>query len=153
MRAIFHLNKDGKAKCGTRKYFISLTNDMTQVNCQRCLNKRSYTLEILPITENYIGKIFHYQFGYDMTLNVYAKVIRQTEKTLIAQECYTCAKDDYGRGEGRAVAGDIKPNGEIYKIILRRKTDRWGTRQYFKGMGRYGCDLWDGKPNYHNSWD
>ena len=154
---MIHKDKGGRAKCGTYRskwnFDFQITSDDSKVDCSKCLNKRSYKIEVLPVDDSYIGKVFTYSFGYDMTINVYAKVIERNGKVLIAKECWANVKDDYGKGAGRSTAGGVKPDGQTYRITLRRKTNRWGVREYFTGMGRYGCSLDDGKPSYYNTWD
>lgn len=150
---MIHLNKNNKPKCGTRGRYFYIVDDLSKVTCGKCLGKRTYKIEGVALDGDYVGKIFTYSFGYDMTLNVFAKVIAQKGNVLIAQECLLDVSDDNGRGNGRAVAGGLKDGGDVYKISKKRKTNRYGVCEYWVGMGRYGCDLWDGKSKYHNTWD
>lgn len=119
----------------------------------RAQNKRINKVEIL--TEDYTGKIFHYSFGYDMTINVYAKCIKQTGKTLYLKECYRMVSGDDGRGEGKATTtGEINPQGEEFQT-QKRGVYQNGVKkyEYFTGPGNHSWKIWDGKPNYHNTWD
>jgi hypothetical protein len=158
-----HLNAgEGAAKCGCNIYkswdtgekkisqrvWIRLTDNREEATCKRCKGEVK-TAETLTLNKNYVGQIFHYSFGYDMTINVYAKCIRQSGKTLYCKECYANVKDDCGRGAGRAVAGGIKEDEKEFKMSLKKS--RWG-HEYFAGQRRHWW-LWDGKENYHNTWD
>lgn len=161
------MQNDGSYKCGSNVYISWKTNErkimanmykptsteIEKVTCKRCLNKVNRPT-VLPITENYVGKIFHYSFGYDMTLNVYAKCIAQTDKSLTLQECHANVKDDDGRGNGRAIAGDIDSESKPFRVILYEKN--YGDRKYSYWAGGRAArrwTLWDGIANYHNSWD
>lgn len=162
---MIHKNIEGKAKCGSAPYhkyswnFQLSTND-SLVNCKRCLNtvKRECTFE--PIAENMVGKIFHTSWGYDMTINEYVKVIKQDEKSLLVQECYTKTNgQEYGwTSQGEAMAGGVKPDGKKFRVFnkVRRYNDYKGNpAMYQMWVGKlHECatswSLWDGKPDYEN---
>ena len=108
-------------KISTRKFLAGVT-EPEKVSCKRCLNTVKRPV-IMKLTDNYVGKIFHAQWGYDMTINDYAKVIKQTASTLTLQICYTMTNGESysGRGTGKAWAGDINQfywecNGKENKI-------------------------------------
>lgn len=161
------LQNDGSYKCGANVYLSWKTNErkimtnmykptsteINNVTCKRCLNKVNRPT-IKPITENYVGKIFHYSFGYNMTINVYAKCLSQTDKSLMLQECHAIVKGDNGMGNGRAVAGDIDTNEKPFRVMQYEKDGYNSKYSYWKGgKSRYGWSLWDGNSNYHNTWD
>jgi len=158
-----HLTNDGeKAKCGARSYYRSgmlyITDDRDRVTCKRCLGTVEKTSAIAELTGDYVGKIFTYSFGYDMTINVFAKVVRQTKKTLFLQEVEMSVSDDCGQGSGRAEASpEITENGVEYPIIEGSKIIKAQKRVYPYGeywvSGRHHWYEWDGKPKYHNTWD
>lgn len=146
----------GKAKCGSTPWdsrygSLSLSEDRAQVNCKRCLNTVKRTRKPAVITEDMIGKIFHTSWGYDMTINQYAKVIKQSPKSILLQECLADVKDDCGRGAGTATTqGSLRLNGEQFRLY--KKTTPWGTSWAGGGECRYWSE-WDGKASYHNTWD
>lgn len=145
----------GKAKCGStpwnRHYGLSLSEDRTLVDCKRCLGTVKRTTQPAQIAENMIGKIFHTSWGYDMTINEYAKVIKQSPKSILLQECYRAVSDDNGMGNGRATTGgELKPNGEQFRLF--KKTTAYGYRWSGGGQCRYWSE-WDGRSSYHNTWD
>lgn len=150
-----HINKDGKAKCGatpwSRYSWLNLTDDPTKADCKRCLGTVKRTVLPAEITENMIGKIFHTSWGYDMTINEYAKVIKQSPKSILLQECYRSVENDDGRGNGRATTmGTLKPDGEQFRLY--KKTSKYGDRWAGGGECRYWSE-WDGRESYHNTWD
>ena len=152
---MIHLQIGNKAKCGAttwRKWSLNLvlTTDKTKVNCKRCLGTVKRTVQPTAINENMIGKIFHTSWGYDMTINEYAKVIKQSPKSILLQKCYANVTDDNGQGNGSATAADIKPDGEQFRLF--KKTTSYGERWAGGGQCRYWSE-WDGKANYHNTWD
>lgn len=164
---ITHLKtSDGKAKCGSTPYHryssLLLSDDKSQVTCKRCLGTVTRSTVTAPIEGNMVGKIFHTSYGYDMTINEYVKVIGQTEKSLLVKECYAIVRDDYGLGGGNAVAGGLKKDGKEFRIF--RKVRTW-TNPYTQETNTWeswvgslhqcanSWSLWDGRPDYHNTWD
>lgn len=174
---VVHLrNADGSAKCGcnvywhfdydaagkvvgkTKKvgsrYFLYFAKDGEKATCKRCLNEVARP-EVVPVPENWASLVFHRSFGYDMTFNVYAKPLRKTEKGLVCQECYTAvvAGDPNGYlGDGRAVAGDLKPDEKPFLMTFKKAAESRGGYQYWTGDGN-GWSVWDGSPNYENHCD
>jgi hypothetical protein len=153
-----HLNKNGKAKCGatpwSRYSWLNLTDDKKQVDCKRCLGTVKKPAAVAKITENMIGKIFHTSWGYDMTINEYVKVIGQTDKSLLVQECTTASNGlEYAPGSvGKAWAGGLKKDGKQFRLF--RRVTSWGD--YWKGSLHSSADiwsLWDGTPDYENHLD
>ena len=156
---IIHMELNGNPKCGARSYWshslsLATTSDGSTVTCKRCRGEVNVA-ETLPITENYVGKVFQYSYGYDMTINVYAKCIRQTAKTLILQECFCKVVDDDGRGSGKSWAGEVDPEKKPFSIVHKRKNTGHGNSYlYWAGGGsRHHWDLWNGQPDYYNTWD
>lgn len=161
-----HADKgNGQAKCGATPWgrMGALWIDSTytrnlgyKVNCKRCLGTVKKNARSAEIKENMIGKIFHTSWGYDMTINEYAKVIEQSPKSILLQECTRSVRDDYGRGAGRATTlGTLKPDGEKFRLYKKVRTNYNGTEyETWAGGGevRYWSE-WDGKESYHNTWD
>lgn len=155
-----HINKNGKAKCGatpwSRYGYLNLTEDKSQANCKRCLGTVERQSQSATISQNLVGKIFHTSWGYDMTINEYAKVVKQSEKSILLQECYAAVSDDNGMGGGRATTdGTLKPNGDKFRLYKKvRKMHDGRTYESWAGGGqcRYWSE-WDGQSSYHNTWD
>lgn len=153
-----HLEKEsGKAKCGSRPwghaaYLWRLTSNPDEVQCRRCKGTINRRYENEAIKEKMVGRIFHTSFGYDMTINVFAKVIKQTEKTITLQPIKTSVKDDDGRGNGRAKPYD-EPDTTEKIFTLKKMKSKEGSYSYWSG-GKYGpWSEWDGQEHYHNTWD
>ena len=105
-------------------------------------------------------KIIHTSFGYDMTINVYAKVLSETAKTMLVQEIGATVNDDNGTGNGRAFPDASVVKGEPFRVYKRNKTWDGSNDNYYKGKlpGYSSVDFWtdyerNGKGNYHNTWD
>ena len=93
--------------------------------------------------------IIRTSFGYDMTINVYAKVLKETAKTMLVQEVGTKVANDNGMGNGSATPDPKELKGNPFRVY---------KRNYFTGENAYrGKDQtwkdWSGKSNYHNTWD
>lgn len=147
----YHMNVDGKPKCGkvfTR--FPVLTEDPDKVTCKRCLGTVRHAKHD-PIKENYVGKYFKHSFGYDMTINEYAKVVAQTEKSLTCVRCHASVSSANGGpwyGTGVSVPG--AETGEMF--VIRNVKDYGGGYIVGAGAGRH-WSIWNGKPNYYNTND
>lgn len=150
---------DGTSKCGAtgwggRTLWLDCTytrNLGYTVNCKRCLGTVKQTRKPAAIKENLLGKIFHTSWGYDMTINEYAKVIKQSPKSILLQECYAAVSDDNGLGGGRATTdGTLKPGGDQFRLY--KKTTSCGETWAGGGECRYWSE-WDGRESYHNTWD
>lgn len=156
-----HLNSgDGGAKCGVNVYLDPYPNgydkpkvnppvrkissrlllyfeDLSRgrkANCKRCLNKveRAKTVEA---NDDLTGKVFHYSFGYDMTINVYAKAIKKTKKGWICREL---AAIGWGNAYGPGSTGKTRASNEFKKdakpFLMLKKLSKCG-HTYFTGNG------------------
>ena len=166
-------NPDGSAKCGcnvyyhydydaegkvvgkTKKvgsrYYLYFAKEGEKPTCKRCLNEVARP-EVVAVPDNWSTLVFHYSFGYDMTFNVYAKPVRKTTKGVVCVECNTnvVAGDPNGyRGDGRAVAGDVKTDEKPFFMTLKKS--KYGS-EYWAGNGK-NWSVWDGQPNYENRCD
>lgn len=147
---------EGKAKCGSRSYwgYGTYLEKLPNVpaNCKRCLGKVEKRYETIAFDPSYLGKIIHRSFGYDMTFNVYAKIIKLNAKSATAIEIktMTVAGEPYGHmGTGR-VRPLHEPVGEPFIIYLKKfKQGEWTS---IVGDGN-SWSLWDGQSNYENHWD
>lgn len=163
MSVVIHAPKPddpNKAKCGAWGRWLYIDSEYTrskgyEINCKKCLGTSRQTTVSQKIEEDMIGKIFHCSWGYDMTLNDYAKVIAQTDKSILLQECYTNVSNDDGRGNGKAVPGGLNPEGEKFRLFFKVRDTGYGNPYpYWAGGPSYrSWHEWEGRPNYHNTWD
>ena len=97
-----------------------------------------------------LGQIVCSSYGYDMTLVEYYVVTRMTKASVWLRPIHCVVTGDDGRGEGRAMpdsswqAADDK--------VFRKKIQLSGDKQYVSDSIKY-FRIWDGKPQYYNSWD
>jgi hypothetical protein len=103
------------------------------------------------VQEVKVGDIITYSYGYDMTINVYAKIIAKTPKGFKAVAVQKNIMNDDGMGNGRSVPVDT-PVAGAEPFTLRVGTYHNGDRAYLAGKGQH-WDLWDGQPDYYNTWD
>ena len=148
---IMHMAKEnGKPKCGqVRGWSFWVTKDPDKVTCKKCLGTAKHAT-VEPITDNMVGKVLRYSFGYDMTINVYAKVIRQTAKALVCKECYASVQDDYGKGEGRSTCGEVKEDAK--EFMIKRMKSAHGY-EHWSGAGNCWQVERPGEKHYYNTWD
>lgn len=108
-------------------------------------------------TDKLVGKIIHTSWGYDMTINEYAVIIAETDKTVKCKMVQTAVSNDDGLGNGKAMP-TLKETGEAFRLHKRQ----WnggaiyfkGSYPYCNGSKRSDCfSLWNGRANYHNTWD
>lgn len=177
--AVVHLrNEDGSAKCGCNVWkvhekdengnrievrkimrrFLYFENKEKGLHatCKRCLNQVTRETSVLVPDDDLTGKVFHRSFGYDMTINVYARPIKKTAKGLWCQEVK--ANIDQGAwspGGGKSSAGTTFDDN--HKPFLMQKKSRPGMSGnpfiYWTGDGH---DWWvsdETTTHYENHWD
>jgi hypothetical protein len=98
------------------------------------------------VTENLVGRILHHSFGYDMTLNDFYVIERQTPTTVIARAIGSQREGGFSgyevpdatkKGEQRvrfSIRGNA-PNGQLYFIAGHRHA--WlhdGGRVYYNEL-------------------
>ena len=151
---IVHIQKqDGSPKCGSMRWHgmpLYYANETRPATCKRCLNA-GFKPQAVTITENFVGKIFHTSWGYDMTFNEFAVVISQSETAITLQMCHTRTNgDEYGHlSQGKAWT-DGKPTGK--KFTLRKVTTKYGATHWTTYKHHYWSE-WDGRPMYENHID
>ncbi len=89
-------------------------------------------------------------FGYDMTLVEYYVVTRVTKASVWLRPINRIVSNDDGRGEGKAMPDTSWQAPD--SAIFRKKIKVSDGRQFVSDMIKY-FRIWDGKPQYHNSWD
>ena len=100
-----------------------------------------------------VGQIVCSSYGYDMTLVQYYVVERLTKASVWLREIKTIVTNDDGRGEGQAMP-DIESIGSLldYNFSFRKKIKVSEGKEYVSDSIKY-FRIWDGKPQYYNSWD
>ena len=100
-----------------------------------------------------LGQIVCSSYGYDMTLVEYYVVTRMTKASVWLRPINTIVTGDDGRGEGRAMP-DIESIGSLldYERSFRKKIQVSEGKQYVSDTIKY-FRIWDGTPQYYNSWD
>lgn len=155
---------EGKAKCGARSYWgygtylEKLPN--APANCKRCLGKVQQRYEAVEPPKEALGRILHYSWGYSMTFNEYAKIIKLNAKSAVAVPMKVMTNGgEYGPG-GTGKARPIhEPNGEPFTILFKRfRGELYGqtnTNISIVGGKTHGrtWSYWDGESNYENHWD
>lgn len=149
---------EGKAKCGSRSYWgygTSLASETRQANCRRCLGTVQRRYETIEPPKEALGKIIHYSWGYDMTFNEYAKIIKLNAKSALAVPMVvsTNGMENGPGGEGKA-RPIHEPKGEPFVVLFKK----------FMGGDHYSIvggktvegrtwSYWNGESNYENHWD
>lgn len=143
--------EEGKAKCGARPWGMTLglyfAKEGMQATCRRCLGTTRRRPNA-PLTRNYVGKILHCSWGYDMTFNEYARVIAQTAKSVkvVRLSTMTNGGENGYQGTGKAVPGP--ETGKTFTAINRGSAES----PYFAFEGRH-WSLWNGSADYENHID
>lgn len=152
------VNDEGKVKCGAVSWGygpgVYATKEVEKVTCSRCKGTVRRTVTSGSFEGNWKGKIFHTSFGYDMTINRYAMVVKQNAKSVLVRECGAIVKDDNGCGAGNATCGEPDMSSKPF-LIFKKMRDYGNGRppsESYVGDGTWWTE-WDGKKNYHNTWD
>jgi len=102
-----------------------------------------------------VGQIVCSSYGYDMTLVEFYVVTRMTKATVWLRCIGSIVSNDDGRGNGRAVPDmkSIKGDSPFHYVpVFRKRIQVSNGRQYISDSLKY-FSIWDGKPQYYNSWD
>ena len=97
-----------------------------------------------------VGQIVCSSYGYDMTLVEYYVVDRMTKASVWLRPVHCVVTGDDGRGEGKAMP-DTSWQASDDKVFRKRIQLSEG-KQYVSDSIKY-FRIWDGKPQYYNSWD
>ena len=97
-----------------------------------------------------VGQIVCSSYGYDMTLVEYYVVDRMTKASVWLRPVHCVVTGDDGRGEGKATP-DTSWQASDDKVFRKRIQLSEG-KQYVSDSIKY-FRIWDGKPQYYNSWD
>ncbi len=104
------------------------------------------------------GDILMTSWGYGMTINDYCKVLENTGKTLKCVMLSCRVENDNGVGDGHSMPEPESEKGEQFRIRIAEHEDYIslvGSYPYANGSSkRKGYwHVWNGKPNYYNTWD
>lgn len=102
-----------------------------------------------------VGQIVCSSYGYDMTLVEYYVVTRMTKASVWLRPINCVVTGDDGRGEGRAVpdlSWQGRPLPSSDDKVFRKKIQLSDGKQYVSDSIKY-FRIWDGTPQYYNSWD
>lgn len=150
---------EGKAKCGARSYWGYGTSleklPNAPANCKRCLGKVERRYEIVEPPKEALGKILHYSWGYDMTFNEYAKIIKLNARSAVAVplSVSTNGKEHGYKGEGKA-RPIHEPKGESFLVMFKKfKDGEYVSIVGGKTTGGRSWSYWNGESNYENHCD
>lgn len=150
---MIHLDVNGKAKCGTSSYrrpwLIATTNDIKSVNCRKCLGTGRKPQKCIELSENIIGKILHYSWGYDMTINEFYVIKKQTAHSVLAEEIGSIK---YGGFSGSEIPDVNKKTGNYVRFLVK-PANYSGDKYYFIGNGGKCATIHNGKSLYFNTLD
>lgn len=100
--------------------------------------------------------ILHAQYGYDMTINHYYKIIEDGKKTALVQEIGKTVTNDDGMGNGKSMPDTNIVIGKPFRAYKRVFSNGYRDGEILyksKYFADGSADVWDGKPNYYNTWD
>lgn len=150
---------EGKAKCGSRSYwgYGTYLEKLPSVpaNCKRCLGTVVHRYETIEPPKEALGRILHYSWGYDMTFNEYAKIVKLNAKSAIAVPMKVMTNggehSHMGTGKARPIH---EPNGEPFTVLFKKFKDG-GHISIVGGKttGGRSWSYWNGESNYENHWD
>ena len=97
-----------------------------------------------------VGQIVCSSYGYDMTLVEYYVVDRMTKSSVWLRPIETKVFGDDGRGEGKALpnTGWQAPDSSVFRKRIQLSEGKQYVSDSIKCFR-----IWDGKPQYYNSWD
>lgn len=153
-------------RCNRVRWGIGLLPDgsigVKGVNCKKCLGlpRRANSFPaVSTVGMDLVGKILHTSWGYDMTINNFAKVVGMTPKGVKCVMIGARVVDDYGKGDGKAFADPSIVTSPVF--VLKVSKDTMGNPM-IKGSYPF-CDnskrkgyftITDSaKGHYHNTWD
>ena len=102
-----------------------------------------------------LGQIVCSSYGYNMTIVEYYVVTRLTKASVWLRCIRTIVTGDDGRGEGKAMP-DMKSlesdSPWQHCPVFRKKIQLSDNKQFVSDSIKH-FRIWDGKPQYHNTWD
>ena len=105
---------------------------------------------ILQTEKFEIGQVVCSSYGYNMTIVEFYLVDRMTKSNVWLRPIGRIVKNDDGRGDGTAEPSlDFKAADSL---VFRKKIQLSDGKQYVSDSMKH-FRIWDGKPQYHNTWD
>lgn len=87
-----------------------------------------------------------------MTINDYAVIVEETEKTVLCKMLKAKVLSDYGKGDGKSMPS-LEETGQTFRLHKRGDCFK-GSYPFCNNSKRKDVFmLWDGKANYYNTWD
>ena len=97
-----------------------------------------------------LNQIICSSYGYNMTFVEYYVVTRMTKASVWLRPIGCIVTGDDGRGEGRAIPDTSVQAPDCN--IFRKRIQYWdGVEGISDSIKAFR--IWDGKPQYHNTWD
>lgn len=104
----------------------------------------------LQTNEFELDQIICSSFGYDMTIVEFYVVARMTKASVWLRPIGRIVTGDDGQGEGKAIPDTSVQASDCN--IFRKRIQHWDNVEGISDSIKY-FRIWDGKPQYHNTWD
>ena len=150
-----HKDSNGKPKCGARqrygRFALYITNNDSEVTCKRCSGTSKKPQKTETLTEDIIGKLLHYSWGYDMTINEFYVITKQTPHSVLAEKIGTRQQESsgYGYGAGTETPDTALRTGLVVRFLAKKG---WNNDLIFLGNGAC-ASLHNGESMYFNTND
>ena len=153
---IHALNNEGHLKCGNISYSRLAAQEKLynakqaqemgiKPTCKKCLGtvtRRNYTADIS--SQNLIGKVIRYSYGYDMTINEFFIITAQTPHSVMAAPIAS----NYVTGGGYTGEEVCLPDTIVGNPVRFQVKDYGGSSLYFK-RGHHSASLIDPTRSFH----
>ena len=97
-----------------------------------------------------LNQIICSSYGYNMTIVDYYVVARMTKASVWLRPIGRIVTGDDGRGEGKAIPDTSVQAPDCN--IFRKRIQRYDSIEGISDSIKY-FRIWDGRPQYHNTWD
>ena len=97
-----------------------------------------------------LNQVICSSFGYDMTIVEFYVVARMTKASVWLRPISRIVTGDDGRGEGKAIPDTSVQAPDCN--IFRKRIQRYDSIEGISDSIKY-FRIWDGRPQYHNTWD
>ena len=127
--------------------------------CHNSFSKQLHRFSPMTVTANdlalqtkkfELNQIICSSFGYDMTIVEFYVVARMTKASVWLRPIGRNVTGDDGRGEGKAVPDSSWQASD--NNVFRKRIQHWDNVEGISDSIKY-FRIWDGKPQYHNTWD
>lgn len=117
------------------------------MTCKHCLGQARRTKPNIKLTENLVGRVLRYSFGYSMTLNQFFIIERQTASSVIAREIGSKTE---GYLSGYEWPDPTEKRDKVVRFYVRRHGPQG---DYYFVSGDMHASLHDGSKVYYDRWD